>query len=395
MTRGTTEIHKMVVAVRENDKAQELSDVSDYTFGVEYARNVSNTERTIENVNKELKKHIATKKYDEMGTLAKALIDEEIDVIIYDSNYNDVMNQAVEGFTEKTRILYRYNIEENTQDTTLNVPVQSEPFSVYLSGIDTYGDVATQSRSDVNIIATVNPKSRQILLVTTPRDYYVPIPGISGGMPDKLTHAGKYGVDVSIDTLEELYQVEIPFYARLNFTSFVNIIDILGGVDVNSELAFTTGTDAGAVVEIQQGLNHLDGKEALAFARERHALDDGDNQRGKNQEALITAIIQKMIAPSMIVKATDILAEVSDSVETNMSMKQIRTLIKQQLQNGSDWQIYSVAADGMPDRRECYSIAGTPYVTVPNEETVAQIGGLINRVEAGEILEGSVKAEGK
>lgn len=395
MTRGTTEIHKMVVVVRENDKAQELSDVSDYTFGVEYARNVSNTERTIENVNKELKKHIATKKYDEMGTLAKALIDEEIDVIIYDSNYNDVMNQAVEGFTEKTRILYRYNIEENTQDTTLNVPVQSEPFSVYLSGIDTYGDVATQSRSDVNIIATVNPKSRQILLVTTPRDYYVPIPGISGGMPDKLTHAGQYGVDVSIDTLEELYQVEIPFYARLNFTSFVNIIDILGGVDVNSELAFTTGTDAGAIVEIKQGINNLDGKEALAFARERHALDDGDNQRGKNQEALITAIIQKMIAPSMIVKATDILAEVSDSVETNMSMKQIRALIKQQLQNGSDWQIYSVAADGMPDRRECYSIAGTPYVTVPNEETVAQIGDLINRVEAGEILEGSVKAEGK
>ena len=395
MTRGITEIHKMVVVVRENDKAQELSDVSDYTFGVEYARNVSNTERTIENVNKELKKHIATKKYDEMGTLAKALIDEEIDVIIYDSNYNDVMNQAVEGFTEKTRILYRYNIEENTQDTTLNVPVQSEPFSVYLSGIDTYGDVATQSRSDVNIIATVNPKSRQILLVTTPRDYYVPIPGISGGMPDKLTHAGQYGVDVSIDTLEELYQVEIPFYARLNFTSFVNIIDILGGVDVNSELAFTTGTDAGAIVEIKQGINHLDGKEALAFARERHALDDGDNQRGKNQEALITAIIQKMIAPSMIVKATDILAEVSDSVETNMSMKQIRALIKQQLQNGSDWQIYSVAADGMPDRRECYSIAGTPYVTVPNEETVAQIGELINRVEAGEILEGSVKAEGK
>lgn len=286
MTRGTTEIHKMVVVVRKDDEAQELNDVSDYTFGVEYARDAANTERTIENVNKELKKHIATKEYDGMGLLAKALIEEEIDVIIYDSNYEEVMNQEVEGFTEKTRILYRYNIEENTQDTTLNVPVQSEPFSVYLSGIDTYGDVATQSRSDVNIIATVNPKSRQILLVTTPRDYYVPIPGISGGMPDKLTHAGQYGVDVSIDTLEELYQVEIPFYARLNFTSFVNIIDILGGVDVNSELAFITGTDAGAVVEIQQGLNHLDGKEALAFARERHALDDGDNQRGKNQEAL-------------------------------------------------------------------------------------------------------------
>ena len=133
-------------------------------------------------------------------------------------------------------------------------------------------------------------------------------------MRDKLTHAGNYGVDVSIDTLEELYQVSIPFYARLNFTSFINIIDILGGVDVESEFDFTTGTDAGAVVEIQEGTNHLNGQEALAFARERHALDDGDNQRGKNQQALITAMIKKMVSPSMIVKAADILDEAADSV---------------------------------------------------------------------------------
>ena len=251
------------------------------------------------------------------------------------------------------------------------------------------------SRSDVNIIATVNPTTHQILLVTTPRDYYVEIPGISGGMKDKLTHAGNYGVDVSIDTLEELYQVSIPFYARLNFTSFINIIDILGGVDVESEYAFTTGTDAGAVVEIQEGTNHLDGQEALAFARERHALVDGDNQRGKNQEALITAMIKKMVSPSMIVKAADILDEAADSVETNMSMKQIRALIKQQLGDHSDWQIYSMAADGIGGQEMCYSTGSQYlYVTIPNEDTVAEIADMINKVEAGEMIEGSETADG-
>ena len=258
-----------------------------------------------------------------MEEMAQALMDEEIDIIVYDSNYQNTMEKASEGFGSNTRVIYEYTVEE-TQDVSLDVPVQSEPFTVYISGIDIYGNVEDSSRSDVNIIATVNPTTHQILLVTTPRDYYVEIPGISGGMKDKLTHAGNYGVDVSIDTLEELYQVSIPFYARLNFTSFINIIDILGGVDVESEYAFTTGTDAGAVVEIQEGTNHLDGQEALAFARERHALVDGDNQRGKNQEALITAMIKKMVSPSMIVKAADILDEAADSVETNMSMKQIR-----------------------------------------------------------------------
>ena len=131
--------------------------------------------------------------------------------------------------------------------------VSEEPFSVYISGIDVYGDITQQSRSDVNIIATVNPKTKQILLVTTPRDYYVPIPGVSNGAPDKLTHAGTYGIATSMATLEELYQVDIPFYVRVNFTSLIEMVDILGGIDVDSELAFTTGNDSGMVVEVKEG----------------------------------------------------------------------------------------------------------------------------------------------
>ena len=391
---GGSESHKMVAVVRESDKAEELSDAEDYVFGIQYATDGENTDKALSNINKQLKKSIDTEVFDNMEEMAQALMDEEIDIIVYDSNYQNTMEKASEGFGSNTRVIYEYTVEE-TQDVSLDVPVQSEPFTVYISGIDIYGNVEDSSRSDVNIIATVNPTTHQILLVTTPRDYYVEIPGISGGMKDKLTHAGNYGVDVSIDTLEELYQVSIPFYGRLNFTSFINIIDILGGADVESEYAFTTGTDAGAVVEIQEGTNHLDGQEALAFARERHALVDGDNQRGKNQEALITAMIKKMVSPSMIVKAADILDEAADSVETNMSMKQIRALIKQQLSDHSDWQIYSMAADGIGGQEMCYSTGSQYlYVTIPNEDTVTEIADMINKVEAGEMIEGSETADG-
>mgnify|MGYP002640302253 FL=1 len=391
---GSSESHKMVAVVREDDSAKELGDAEDYIFGIQYATDGENTDKALANINKKLKKSIETKVFDNMEDMAKALMSEEIDIIVYDSSYQSTMEKAVEDFKSGTKVIYECEIEE-TQDLSLDVPVQTEPFTVYISGIDIYGNVEDMSRSDVNIIATVNPKTHQILLVTTPRDYYVEIPGISGGMRDKLTHAGNYGVDVSIDTLEELYQVSIPFYARLNFTSFINIIDILGGVDVESEFDFTTGTDAGAVVEIQEGTNHLNGQEALAFARERHALDDGDNQRGKNQQALITAMIKKMVSPSMIVKAADILDEAADSVETNMSMKQIRALIKQQLKDHSDWQIYSMAADGTPEENICYSAPNQYlYVTVPNEDTVAEIAQTINKVEAGETISGSETADG-
>lgn len=345
---GGSESHKMVAVVRESDKAEELSDAEDYVFGIQYATDGENTDKALSNINKQLKKSIDTEVFDNMEEMAQALTEPE---------------------------------HPEKHPASLLLYIRKSPLY--------------WSRSDVNIIATVNPTTHQILLVTTPRDYYVEIPGISGGMKDKLTHAGNYGVDVSIDTLEELYQVSIPFYGRLNFTSFINIIDILGGVDVESEYAFTTGTDAGAVVEIQEGTNHLDGQEALAFARERHALVDGDNQRGKNQEALITAMIKKMVSPSMIVKAADILDEAADSVETNMSMKQIRALIKQQLSDHSDWQIYSMAADGIGGQEMCYSTGSQYlYVTIPNEDTVAEIADMINKVEAGEMIEGSETADG-
>lgn len=259
--------------------------------------------------------------------------------------------------------------EEHALDLT------EQPFNIYISGMDVYGEIAQESRSDVNLIMTVNPMTHKILITTTPRDYYVPIPGISEGQNDKLTHAGIYGVGASIATLENLYETEIPFYVRVNFTSVEEIVDVMGGVDVESEIAFTTGEDAGAIVEIQEGKNHLNGQEALAFVRERQALADGDNQRGKNQQALLSALLKKAVSPMTLLRANGMINSVAGNTETNMSEKQIKSLIRMQLNDMEGWEIESVAASGDPSGKQyCYSYSGGPlYVTVPDWGSVNEI----------------------
>lgn len=260
-------------------------------------------------------------------------------------------------------------VEEHAMDVT------AQPFNVYISGIDVYGDLSQESRSDVNLIATINPQTHKILLTTTPRDYYIPIPGISEGQNDKLTHAGVYGIDASMSTLENLYETEIPFYVRVNFTSVEEIVDRMGGVKVQSELAFTTGEEAGAIVEIQEGENHLSGKEALAFVRERKALEDGDNQRGKNQQALLTGLIKQAVSPMILFRASGMIDSVMGNMETNMSEKQIKSLIRMQLDDMKGWEIESMAASGDDSGQQyCYSYADGPlYVTVPDWGSVNEI----------------------
>lgn len=254
-------------------------------------------------------------------------------------------------------------------------PVTEQPFNVYISGIDVYGDIDQESRSDVNLIATINPKENKILLTTTPRDYYVPIPGVSGGERDKLTHAGNYGVGTSMETLEELYNTEIPFYVRVNFTSVEEIVDVMGGVDVESELAFQTGKEAGEIVDVKEGKNHFNGKQALAFVRERKALAAGDNQRGKNQQALLTALIKKCMSPMIVRYANGMINSVAGNAETNLSENQIKSLIQMQIGGMKGWEIESVAASGDDSgKKYCYSYRGGPlYVTVPDEGSVEEI----------------------
>ena len=390
ITGGNYKVDKMIVAVRADDPAETLEDAADYTFGVQFSKGSDNMQAAVSDIQKQIGSEIQTRECDSVQTQAQQLLDEEVDAIIYNGAYTSLMEENVTDFSKKIKILYTFDIRVQLDfgnSGATDDSITREPFTIYISGIDTYGEVSETSRSDVNLIAVVNPKTYQILLVTTPRDYYVPIPGISGGQKDKLTHAGIYGIDASMRTLGELYETDINYYARLNFTSLIDIVDTLGGVDVYSELAFQTGTKSGCIVDVQEGWNHLNGEQALAFSRERHALADGDNQRGKNQQAVLTAMLRKCLSPTMLLKAGTIMNQVSSEVETNLSQAQINSLIRYQLNKNATWTIQSVAATGTNDKGYCYSSGDTPlFIMDPDEDVVQEIIDLANVVEEGGTL---------
>ena len=392
ITGSNYKVDKMVVAVRADDSAEMIEDAANYTYGVQFEKGADNIQTAVTDIEKQIGVDtIELKEYDSVQDQARALVDGDCDAIIYNSAYTTLMEEAVDGCSDKVKVLYTFNIRVeldfgNSTGAT-DDSIIKEPFTVYISGIDVYGDVSETSRSDVNIIAVVNPQTHQILLVTTPRDYYVPIPGISGGQRDKLTHAGIYGIDASMRTLGELYETDINYYARLNFTSLIDIVDTLGGIDVYSELAFTTSKDSEYIMDVQEGYNHFNGKETLAFCRERHNLPDGDNQRGKNQQAVITAMLKKCLSPTMLLKANTIMEQVSKDVETNMTQEQINALIKYQLNNNATWTIQSVAAEGTNTKGTCYSSGDTElFIMEPIESSVQNIIDLVNVVEEGGTL---------
>lgn len=393
ITGSNKKTSSMVVAVKADDNADTLSAAAEYTFGVQYATGGDQTKSAVKQIEKELGQNITLQEYSNLGEEAQALYDGEVDAIIYNSAYSNIIKEQYSTFTKDTKVIYKHNIVVEIESDTSDESV-TKPFAVYLSGIDTNGDITEQGRSDVNIVAVVNPTSHQVLLITTPRDYYVPIPGVSGGQDDKLTHAGIYGVDVSMQTLEELYDTDIEFFGRVNFTSMTSVVDALGGLDVESDLEFDTGWESGAEIHVNEGMNHFDGISALAFCRERQALPDGDNGRGVHQQAVITAIIKKMMSLAMLRGASDIIESVSDGVDTNFTSSQIQSLIKTQLRTNAKWNIYSVAADGTGGTDICYSSGDEElYVTYPDENSVAEIIGLIKKVKDGEIIEGSVSTE--
>lgn len=383
-----TKVDKVVVAVLADDPAESIQDAKDYSFGVQYALKGEEIQETVGAINEELGSAIAETEYRSVQEQATALHNGDVQAIIYNEAYNGILSEEFGDFGNSIKVIYSHSIETKVENNAAEqVEVKDDTFTVYISGIDVYGAIGTNSRSDVNIMAVVNPTSHQILLVTTPRDYYVEIPGISGGELDKLTHAGIYGVDASMATLGQLYDTTIDFYARVNFTSLVEMVDALGGVDVYSEQAFTTSEDTGLVMNVVQGENHFNGQQALAFSRERMNVDGGDFQRGKNQQAVITAMIKKAVSPAILVGANGILNSVSGNVDTNMSQDQIQTLIKTQLSDGGAWNIKSVAAEGTGDQQYCFSSPGSLlYVTQPDPNSVASIKAMIDSVENGEVF---------
>lgn len=259
--------------------------------------------------------------------------------MVLSGSYATLLESVDSNYASNLKTIYTYKIKKKNSNSATQV--DSKVFNIYISGIDTYGPISTVSRSDVNIIMTVNMNTHKILLTTTPRDAYVKIPGGGADQYDKLTHAGIYGVETSEQTLEDLYGIKIDYYARINFTSFLKLIDQLGGVTVHNDQAFTQGKFDFPVGDIQ-----MNSEQALGFVRERYNLDGGDNDRGKNQEKVISAILNKLASLKSVSNFTSIVNNLQDSVQTNMSLNPINALANTQLESGSKFTVTSQVVTG-------------------------------------------------
>ena len=273
----------------------------------------------------------------------KSLTSGEAKAMVLNSVFEDTIRGEDPDYASKIKKIYTHKMSKKIDTAIGKQDPNAEVFNIYVSGIDTYGPISSVSRSDVNIIMTVNRKTKKVLLTTTPRDAYVPIADGGLNQPDKLTHAGIYGVDASVHTLENLYGIDLNYYVRLNFTSFLKLIDLLGGIDIENDQEFTS---LHGNYHFPVGKIHLNSDQALGFVRERYSLNGGDNDRGKNQEKVIAAVIKKLTSTDALKNYNAILSGLQDSVQTDMSLETMMNLINTQLESGGSYNVTSQALTG-------------------------------------------------
>ena len=337
-TAAFSEVEMSIVVPKESD----IKDVSQLTSVQAPTKVDKNNIETLMSALKKDKK--VDVKVDDVASYQEAydnLKSGKSKAMVLSGSYASLLESVDSNYASNLKTIYTYKIKKKNSNSAN--PVDSKVFNIYISGIDTYGPISTVSRSDVNIIMTVNMNTHKILLTTTPRDAYVKIPGGGADQYDKLTHAGIYGVETSEQTLENLYGIKIDYYARINFTSFLKLIDQLGGVTVHNDQAFTSlhGKFDFPVGDIQ-----MNSEQALGFVRERYSLDGGDNDRGKNQEKVISAIVNKLASLKSVSNFTSIVNNLQDSVQTNMSLDTINALANTQLDSGSKFTVTSQAVTG-------------------------------------------------
>lgn len=389
-----TETEITEVRVMNDNPATSMGDTRGYTFGYIADADTKNTQSILDEISKSFGT-IKSKGYDSMTALADALYDDEVDAILINQGYVDLLTEK-DGYTDfrdQTRVLYTYTTTHEVDPIVPNTSITKEPFVVYCSGIDArVDDISAKSRSDVNILAVVNPTTKQILLVNTPRDYYLPL--ARNGELDKLTHAGLYGIDESMKVLGNLYGVQADYYVRVNFAGLVKIVDALGGVDIESELNFScvpmetpdgNGDYTYQKYSFTKGINHVNGSQALAFARERKAFADGDNRRGQHQMTVIKAIVNKACSSAVLTKYQELLKAASDAFITNMPYADISSLVQMQLGDMADWNITTYAVSGEGSTEYCYALGDKAWVMIKDSSKVNTAKNMIQQVINGEV----------
>ena len=380
VTDNKTEVEQVNVYVKKEDPADSINMAVDsgYTFGVVKNSDSDNVNSVISQINSDFGTQINVAEYDSVYDMAVAFELDNIQSFILNSGMLAVLESSenYENYSESLKVIMEKEIETQIEEVVEEKPeFDKNRFCMYISGIDTYGSVNQKSRSDVNIIAVVNTQTRTMLLISTPRDYYVEMPHLNG-QKDKLTHAGVFGIDASMETLERLYNVDLNYYLRMNFSGFEEIVDELGGIDVYSEVGFTAITDD----EFQQGYNHLDGKHALTFARERMAFMSGDRQRGNNQMAVIKAIVEKVESSDMLKNYSSVMDSLAGTFQTDMSKDEVGDIVQQMLEDMKSWNIYSFSVSGSDGEDVCSSMGAVGYVMYPYESDVEFGKQLIQKV---------------
>ncbi|HEL1845106.1 LCP family glycopolymer transferase CpsA [Streptococcus suis] len=375
-SNSTFSEYEMSILVPANSDITDVRQLTSILAPAEYDQD--NITALLDDISKMESTQLATSPATSYLTAYQSMINGESQAMVFNGVFTNILENEDPDFSSKVRKIYSFKVTQTVDTATKQV--SGDSFNIYISGIDTYGPISSVSRSDVNIIMTVNRATHKILLTTTPRDSYVAIADGGQNQYDKLTHAGIYGVNASVHTLENLYGIDISNYIRLNFTSFLQLIDLVGGIDVENTQEFTSGG-----YNFPVGTVHLDAEQALIFVRERYSLANGDNDRGKNQEKVIAALIKKLSSPENLRNYQAILTGLEGSIQTDLSLETIMGLVNTQLESGTQFTVESQALTGTGrSDLSSYAMPGSQlYMMEINQDSLEQAKAAIQSVLDG------------
>lgn len=362
------EVTDYYLIVMDSSIYQEPSDLIDkevgYFEGIDHA--------VLNSIKLDINYHIVT----DINELKDKFYNKEYDALIISDIIKNKYEDEDEEFNDKIRILKTISIKKEIEDITKRVSLKNTPYNILISGIDTYGDISRTARNDVNMVITINPNTNQILLTSIPRDYYVQLHG-TNGCKDKLTHASYYGTNMVVQTIEDILDIDINYYIKVNFTTVTNLVDEIGGIDVYADQSVNIGK-----CRIHEGMNYLDGSCALAFSRERKSYYGGDLQRGRNQQQVIIAIFNKLTSgTTLITEYSNIIDVLDGQFATNLDMNEVMNFIKYELDDLKSYEFKTTQLSGMGSEGPVYSYPGQQsWIMIPNEETIEEAKNLINQM---------------
>ena len=362
------EITSYYIIVMKESKYDEISDL--------YGKNLTYYEGTSQEVLSKIRLELNYSTVKNIDSLKDRLYTAKTDSILVSDLIKEDLEEKYTDFSERTRVLKTIDITKDVEDITKRVSIKNTSFNVLISGMDSYGTINKTTRNDVNMIATVNPNTNKVLLTSIPRDYYVQLHGKTG-YKDKLTHAGIYGINTVVQTIEDLFGIDINYYVRVNFTTVESLVNTIGPIEIYSDKAMSLDGCKYVV-----GTNTVNGKCALRFARERHSYVEGDNHRIKNQQEVIKGIFNKLSKSAMVVTDyTSILDSLDGKFATNMDMKDITAFIKYELEDITKYEILDTQVTGTGSMELTYSYPHQKlYVMFPSEQSVESAKEYINKI---------------